>query len=149
LAIVGALVLANLVMSTLLLATGGWEAHPWALQTLSVGIGLTAAVPFAARALGAVLRIVLSIAAALLATGAVYPAAPLVLLPLVPRALAAAVHVGTVLAIVALLVPGQRWLRSAVDRLLLRRTRRQLAELQSFVHTLSPELGRLECSRRV
>jgi len=149
LAIVGALVLANLVMSTLLLATGGWEAHPWALQTLSVGIGLTAAVPFAARALGAVLRIVLSIAAALLATGAVYAAAQLVLLPLVPRDLAAAVHVGTVLAIVALLVPGQRWLRSAVDRLLLRRTRRQLAELQSFVHTLSPELGRLECSRRV
>ena len=149
LAIVGVLIIANLFMSTLLLATGGWEAHPWALQALSAAIGLTAAVPFAARALGAVLRVVLSIGAALLATGAVYGVAQLVLLPRVPRELAAAVHVGTVLAIVALLVPGQRWVRSAVDRLLLRRTRRQLAELQAFVHTLSPELGRLECSRRV
>jgi signal transduction histidine kinase len=149
LAIVGALILANLVMSTLLLATGGWEVHPWALQALSAGIGLTAAIPFAARVFGAVLRVVLLVAAALLATGGVYAVAHLVLLPLVPRELAPAVHVGTVLAIVVLLVAGQRWVRSAVDRLLLRRTRRQVAELQAVVHALSPELGRLECTQRV
>src|SRR5439155_1430549 len=40
------------------------------------------------------------------------------------------------------------WLRAGIDRLVFRRSRRRWAEAYAFLHTLSPELGVLECCRR-
>ena len=147
-AVIGALALAAFLMGALFV-NGGWEAHPWTLHLLSGVTGLAGAVPLAARMLGAVLRTAVLVVAALLATAGVYSLAQLVILPRVDPLVAPAVHSGMVVAIVVLLVPGQRALEAAIDRLLLRRSRGRLAELQAFVHTLSPELGRLECTRRV
>lgn len=54
----------------------------------------------------------------------------------------------TALALGVVVMPGQTWLRASVERVVLRRSRRQQAELQAFLHALSPELGTLECCRR-
>jgi signal transduction histidine kinase len=147
LAAIGAVAVTTAVMFALA-AGSGWEGSPWALQSTSVAIGLAAAMPFAARVPGAVLRAVLLLGGALVVTGGVYAAAVL-LAPLVDPSLAPAVHVGAVLVLVVLLVPGQHWLRAAIDRVLLRRSRRQVAELHAFIQSLSPELGRFDCSQSV
>jgi len=147
-AVIATLALVAAVMFALV-AGGGWEAHPWAMHSANVLVGVMAAVPFAARALGAVLRVLLLFTAALLASGAIYAAAHLLILPRVPVPLAIAVHIGTVALIAVTLVVGQRWLAGAIDRLVLRRSHRQRSELQTLVQGLSPELGRLECTRRV
>jgi len=55
---------------------------------------------------------------------------------------------GAVLGVVLVLVPAQGWLRAAIDRLVFRRSRRRWAEVHAVLHTLSPELGVLECCRR-
>jgi signal transduction histidine kinase len=44
---------------------------------------------------------------------------------------------------------GQNGLRRAATRLLLRRREREVQEMQKFLHTLSPDLGVMECSRRI
>lgn len=147
-AVIAVLALIGVAMFALL-AGGGWDVYPWALLGTNVAVGVLAAVPFAVRALGAIVRALLLASGALLATGGVYATAHLLVLPRVPTPLVAAAHAGTIVLIVALLVPGQRWLAAAIDRLILRNSRRQGAELQAVVQGLSPELGRIECTRRV
>jgi signal transduction histidine kinase len=147
-AVIVCLALAAAVMFALV-AGGGWDAHPLSMLTMNVVVGALAVVPFAARALGAVLRVVLTVTAGLLVAGGIYAAAHLMIIPRVPAALVLAVHVGTVALIAVTLVLGQRWLAAAIDQLVLRRTRRRRAEVLALVQGLSPELGRLECSRRV
>jgi signal transduction histidine kinase len=146
-AAIGAVAVATAVMFALL-ARSGWSGSPWALHSASVAIGLAGAMPLAARVPGAVLRAILLLAAALVVTGGIYATAQL-LVPRLDPSRAPAVHVGAVLLLVVLLVPGQHWLRAAIDRLVLRRSRRQLAELHVFIQSLSPELGRFECSQSV
>src|SRR5436309_2131138 len=55
---------------------------------------------------------------------------------------------GAVLGVVLVLVPLQGWLRAAIDRLVFRRRRQRWPEVHSFLRTLSPELGVLECCRQ-
>jgi signal transduction histidine kinase len=59
------------------------------------------------------------------------------------------VGVVAVLGLFLVLGPGQAWVRTAIDRLVSRRSRRRWAELQIFLHGVSPELGVVECCRRV
>jgi signal transduction histidine kinase len=58
------------------------------------------------------------------------------------------VDLATVAALGVLFLPVQRWLRTTAERLVLGRRRMQLAELQTFLARLSPELGVVECCRR-
>src|SRR5207247_7842468 len=57
-------------------------------------------------------------------------------------------HFATALALALVFMPGQAWLRAAINRLVLRRSRQQQAALQAFLHTLSPELGTAGWCRR-
>lgn len=58
------------------------------------------------------------------------------------------VDAGAVLALLAITVPVRDRLRAGIDRVLLRHGQRIGEELQAFLHTLSPELGAVECCRR-
>jgi signal transduction histidine kinase len=53
----------------------------------------------------------------------------------------------SILALAAVFVPGRRWLRAAIDRLVLRRSGSEQPALLTFLHTLSPEAGIRECCR--
>jgi signal transduction histidine kinase len=142
-ALVGMLAWALVLLS----APPGWEPTPGKLAAI-VLTAWTTTIPFAVRNLGAVVRGLLVLGAALVATAAVH---------LGTQALAAAIVAGgferlafllPVIAFVAVLVPGSAWVRAAIDRVVFRRSRRRRAELQTFVHALSPELGGVECCRR-
>src|SRR5262245_58287740 len=113
-----------------------------------VTITLAAAVPVVMRMLGNVVRRVLITTATLATTaliltthGLAVARAGAVLRPLL--------DLTTVLVLALALVPGYRRLSTVVDRAVFRRRQRAIAQLQAFLHTLSPELGALECCRRV
>jgi signal transduction histidine kinase len=116
------------------------------LLGVHVGLGLVFAAVPAVRILGTVVRRFVLLATMMAATGAVYFWVPALTTSLVPE-LRRLVELAAVLALVLVFVPGQVWLRDVIDRLLFRRRVRQ-AEVQAFLHTLSPELGALECCRR-
>jgi signal transduction histidine kinase len=105
------------------------------------------ALPLAVRLLGEVVRAFVTTTAALALTAGVYLGARGVA-PLVAPEFRRFVDVGAVGALVLLLVPGQAWLGAAVDRVVLRRTRRRVDALAAFLRTLSPEAGVRECCRR-
>ena len=56
------------------------------------------------------------------------------------------IDVMSLLALATVFVPGRRWLRGAMDHLVLRRSGSEQAIL-AFLHTLSPEAGTQECCR--
>jgi signal transduction histidine kinase len=118
----------------------------WVLLGLHVGFGLMFAAVPAVRILGTVVRRFVLLATMMAATGAVYFWVPALTASLVPE-LRRLIDLAAVLALVLVFVPGQAWLRNAIDHLFFRRRVRQ-AEVQAFLHTLSPELGALECCRR-
>ena len=124
-----------------------WMSSPFglALDTIA-GIGW--AVPLAVRILGDVVRGFLIVTVMLVTTAAVYFGAQQVGAVLANPELQPIVDFGAVAALVLLLGPGYGWLRRGVDQLVFRRSRRRREELQAFLHTLSPELGRAECCRR-
>ncbi len=132
----------------LLIVAGGPMVHPsrWGLA-LDLVIGVGFAVPFAVRILGEVVRGLLLVAGMTLATGAVYLGVRTLGTTLGPgwRPL---LDLGTVLGLVAVLVPVQSWLRLAIDRVVFRRPRRRRAELQERLYVLSPEKGAVECCRQ-
>ncbi len=127
------------------------EVCPWK-QTLWVvlgnaGLGLLLAIPFAMRMLGEVLRTFLVAACLISATFATYFGGQFLL----SHASDDVQRVGTASILLLLLVvlgPGQRWLRSCIDRLGFRRSKVRESQLHAVLHTLSPELGAVECMRR-
>ena len=133
------------VAASLALAAAG--QLPFGLVLLDVGIALAIGAPVALRLLGVVIPDVLVTATLLAAAGGVMVAHTALAARLAPPDLPL-LHFAAALAIVLVFMPGQAWLRAATNRLVLRRSRHQQAALQAFLHTLSPELGTLECCRR-
>jgi signal transduction histidine kinase len=119
----------------------------WAI-VLDFVIALSIAVAFAVRMLGEVVRGFLIAVASLLAAGGLYFGAQALRPTFATPEGRMLVDIGTVLALVAVLVPGQAWLRAQIDRAVLGRTLRRRERLQAFLHTLSPEPGVIECCRR-
>jgi len=133
------------VAAALTLAAAG--QLPLGLVVLDAGIALAIGAPVALRLLGVLIPDVLVTATLLAVAGGVMVAHTALAARLAPRDLPL-LHFAAALAIVLLFMPGQAWLRAATNRLVLRRSRHQQAALQAFLHTLSPELGTLECCRR-
>ena len=126
-------------------AAGGQE---FAIIAFEVLLGFAVAAPMVSRVLGHVLP-------GLIVTGGLLAGT----IGLFAGYTAARTHVdptlhvllgfGAVVATLALFTVGQRWLAAAASRLILRRRAHEMQELQRFLHTLSPDLGVLECCRRV
>jgi signal transduction histidine kinase len=127
---------------------GGWETHRTLVVVLSVTLGLLLAVPLAMRMLGEVLRGILLATSMVVVTAVLYFGSERLVAPHLAPELHPMLDVMTVLAIVVALGPVHAWRRAWIDRVVFRRRRRRLAELQAFLHTLSPELGGVECCRR-
>lgn len=133
----------------------GWRPHTTVMWDFPVwgvcldalaGVGFAA--PLAVRILGEVVRGLLIVLLTVLATAAVYVSVPAAA-PLLDPELRPLLDVAAVCALVLLLVPGQSWLRAAVDHLVFRRRRRRREELQALLQRFSPGLGGIECCRRV
>jgi len=58
------------------------------------------------------------------------------------------IDVASILALAVVFVPARRWLRDAIDWLVLRRTGTEQPAIMTFLNTLSPEAGIQECCRR-
>lgn len=111
-------------------------------------VGLVAAAPFALRILGEVVRrflvtlVTLGLAFWIYfevdTTTASWPDGEWVRL----------IDIAAVMALVVVLGPGRVWLRSAVDRFVLRQDRRWTQRFRSFLESLSPELGVEEICQR-
>jgi signal transduction histidine kinase len=142
------LALLALAAAVILLSFGLGLSHGarWTLRLLHVGLGLTFAAVPAVRMLGAVVRRLLLTSVAAAGAGAIYFGAHAASTRLTPE-LARLTDLGAVIALVVLLVPGQRWLGAAIDRVLFGRGRRE-TDIQAFMHTLAPDLGAAECCRR-
>jgi signal transduction histidine kinase len=114
---------------------------------LTVGLGLAIAVPWTMRMLGVVVpELIVSVTLGLAMLGIVGGA--VVARPHVETSFRPVFDLGAFLLLAFAVVPGQRWLRVRVDRLVLGRSRREVAELRAFLQTLSPEVGVAECCRR-
>ncbi|HZR80829.1 MAG TPA: ATP-binding protein [Candidatus Binatia bacterium] len=118
---------------------------PW-LVAYDVAVGLALAAPLAVRVLGEVVRRFLVVATMTLVAGAIYVSGRTVVAFADPER-RALLDAGMILLLVLAFVPGQAFLREAIDYLLFRRTRRRQEALQTCLHGLSPELGRTECCR--
>ena len=136
-----------LVSAVAFLALAAAGHTPLGLVLLDVGVALAIAAPWALRVLGVVIPDVLVTATLLAAAGGVIVAHTALAARLDPHDLPL-LHFATALALALVFMPGQAWLRAAINRLVLRRSRQQQAALQAFLHTLSPELGTVECCRR-
>ncbi|HVO25896.1 MAG TPA: ATP-binding protein [Candidatus Margulisiibacteriota bacterium] len=138
----------------LLAVLTNWLPKPelWTLSPLGLVLdtiaGIGWAVPLAVRILGEVVRGFLIVTVMVVTTGAVYFGAQHLGASLASTELRPVLDLGTVATFVLVLAPGYRSLRVAVDHVVFRRSRRRRAELQEFLHTLSPELGLAECCRR-
>ena len=131
-----------------LLAGGAVSSAVVAFVLLHAGAGLVLAVPFVVRDLADTLRGFVITAVMIAGTAGLV----LGLRPLGERVADAELRrlldLGAVLGVVLVLVPARGWLSAAIDRVVFRRSRRRWAEVHVLLHTLSPELGVLECCRR-
>jgi signal transduction histidine kinase len=124
------------------------EAPPPWLRLYDAVVALAIALPLAVRVLGEVVRGVLFIGTLGVATAALYLGASAATAGLADPRLRPLLDLGTVVGLLVLLVPGQAWVRAAIDRVVFRRSRRRREELQTFLQSLAPDLGTLECCRR-
>lgn len=129
-------------------ASGSWTVHRESLDVLPVVLGFVLVLPFAVRELGGVLA---SVAGNLATLGVA--AAVLYGVWLLDRRLAdpALRPVTVFLAAIGLVVafgPVHGAVTTALEWLVLRRSRHRWLHLQSFLRELSPELGAAECARR-
>jgi signal transduction histidine kinase len=114
---------------------------------LNAGIGVLVALPFAVRNLGDVLKRSAFVTVLLASAATVAFATHSLTSRMAPESVPFAWFAS--LAAYALLVVGIRpWLWAAIERLLFRRSHGRRDELQRFIHTLSPELGAVECCNR-
>jgi C4-dicarboxylate-specific signal transduction histidine kinase len=142
-ALVGMVVWALVLFS----APPGWQPTPGKLAAIVLTAWATT-IPFAIRNLGAVVRGLLVLSIALVAAAAVHLGTQAFAAPIAAAGFERLAFLLTVVAFGAVLAPGSAWARAAIDRVVFRRSRRRRAELQAFVHALSPELGVVECCRR-
>jgi len=130
------------------IGTTGLVPQRWAfLLDLVVSLALVA--PLAIRILGEVVRKFVIAVVMFAATAGVYFGMRALRAAAGTTELDSLLGLFTVVALVLVLVPGQLWLRAAIDHVLFRRSRRRREELQAFLHNVSPEPGALECCRRV
>src|SRR5436309_1220872 len=115
---------------------------------LHAGTGLLIAVPFAVRDLADTLRGFVTTAAMIAAAAGLVLGVHALGARVADAELRRLLDLGAVLGVVLVLVPLQGWLRAAIDRLVFRRRRQRWPEVHSFLRTLSPELGVLECCRQ-
>jgi signal transduction histidine kinase len=146
------------VLAIGLVGVGGWFLlalfrrmqlpPPWWLLLYDMSVALFLAAPIAVRILGDVVRrVALTVLLASAVVG-IYFAGRAAAVALTPRNLDALADAVTIVALLLLLIPGQRWLREAIERLVFRRSRRRREELHAAVQAMSPELGAVDCSRR-
>jgi len=136
------------VTRRLLEGDGGASPAAVAFVLLHAGAGLVAAAPFVVRDLADTLRGFVTTAAMIAATAGLVLGLHALGARVADAELRRLLDLGAVLGVVLVLVPVQGWLRAGIDRLVFRRSRRRWAEAYAFLHTLSPELGVLECCRR-
>ncbi len=111
-------------------------------------VGLALAAVFALRILGEVVRRFLVAAASIAVVATIYFGAQALGAALPSQELRRIVDLGGVVALVLALGPGMVWLKVAVDRIVLRQSRRWGRQLLAFLETMSPERGVAECCRR-
>jgi signal transduction histidine kinase len=130
------------------LVTGNaeWTRSFWVVVGTAL-VGTLASVPFVVRMLGEVLRSFIVLVLLLIGAGLLFAGRTALAASVGPEQ-RLAVDFVVVLATVLLLVPGQRLLREAVERLGFRRSRQREGELQEAMRALSPEAGAVECCRR-
>jgi signal transduction histidine kinase len=125
----------------------GVEPGPLWLPLLRSGVSLAAVGAFAVRILEQVFRrlvVVLALVAAAAGFFAAYNGAARIAEPETRRL----VRLAAVWLIVLVLPVAQTWLRNAVDRIVLRRSRTRQDELLGALHDVSPDLGIEGCCRR-
>ncbi|TMA37137.1 MAG: hypothetical protein E6J75_09440 [Deltaproteobacteria bacterium] len=110
--------------------------------------GLLIAVPFVVRDLGGILGGFLTALAMITATAAAYVGVHALGARGLDPELRRLADVAAILGIVLVLMPARSWMGSAIGRFLLRRSSDRWSASQAFLHTLSPELGVVECCRR-
>jgi signal transduction histidine kinase len=110
--------------------------------------GLAFAAPFAVVMLGEVVESLVVIGVMLCAVWLLYFHVPALAAGMPGPELRLLVQLAGAGALALVLVPGRSWLHAVVHRLLFRHGARSAQELTAFLHTLSPELGVLECCRR-
>jgi len=149
-ALVATLVVDGLGGATGRLLAGDGSASPAvaAFVLLHAAAGLVIAVPFVVRDLADTLRGFVTTAAMIAATAGLVLGMHALGGRVADTELRRLLDLGAVLGVVLVLVPLQEWLRAAIDRLVFRRSRRRWPEVQSFLRTLSPDLGVPECGRR-
>jgi signal transduction histidine kinase len=111
---------------------------------LDVVIAVTFTMPVVARILGYVLHSAIVFGGTMASAGALFLGGRALVGP-TPEV---AVGLGLVLGVVAMVSLLQPWLRATADQLVFRLSQRRRLDLQVFLHTLSPELGVVECCRR-
>jgi hypothetical protein len=119
----------------------------FAIVAFEVLLGLGIAAPMASRMLGFILPSLVATTGLLLAGAAIFAGYTWAIARVDPsfQPSVAACAIGVTLVT---FTTGQSALRRAAMRLLLGRREREMQELQQFIHTLSPDLGVMECSRR-
>jgi len=134
--------------------TRGWGPQPVLWESSVRGIifdtltGVGFAVPLAVRALGAVVRTLVTVSVMLLGALAIYVGAHDIEAA-VGSANRPLIDVLAVVAVVALLGPGQSGVRAVVEHVVFRRSRRRGQELHDALYRLAPELGVATCCERI
>jgi len=141
------IVAGGLALTAVLIAVILTERGKVFVPVLHAGIGLLCVGPMVAMMIGMVVRQLLFALAMVTAAAGIYFGAGALHATAGP-ALGPVVDVGAIVVLLAVFLAGRDAVRRAIDRFVFRRSRRRAEELQAFLHTLSPELGVLECSRR-
>jgi signal transduction histidine kinase len=148
LVVMGVALLGTAVLALTLALTGSAAPLTVGGLFLHTAVGLALSVPFVVRMFGRMVRGFVMTTTALAATASVYAGAHALAARVPSAELGRLVDLAGIVALVLVLVPGRTWMESAIERRLFGRGRRRQAELQAFLHRLSPELGALECCRR-
>jgi len=138
------------IVTTFAIAPLVWLAGGEELANVAweVVLGLAIAAPMAVRMLGWVLPELMVLTVLFAATAGVAGRLTFAI-PRVDAAYHPLLGFGAIVTILAVFTGGQELLRALATRIVVRRSRRQAQDLQEFLHGLSPELGVVECVRRV
>jgi signal transduction histidine kinase len=133
----------GLIVVAVLTVSGAGDVLPPALH---VGIGLAFALPGLVPVLGQALR-ELAIVVGTTAMAALVAGGYVLVAPHAGRT-EPALLLAAAIVLLAVMIPGQTWVRSVVDRRIFARGFLRRVALQEFVQTLSPEDGTAACAAR-